>query len=464
MLSGAAVSLLSLLRKHEFNRTAIQQLHSHLIFASVHADCTSTPTILTLWNSVLRHYSLGSFPQEALFLFQHLQRRLRPGFFFDSFAYSFLIKAAANLTQPSIGKQVHSLSFKSGFHSHVYVQTALVDMYVNCQCLVESKNVFDEMPRRNSVTWNVLITGLIKWGELGFAQAVFNAMPEKNVVSWTSIIDGYTRTGKFNEALLLFREMAVSEGIKPSEVTLLTIFPAVWNLGHLKSCQMLHAYGEKSGINSFDIRVMNSLVDAYSKCGSINYASKVFDDISYERRNLVSWTSIISGFAMHGMAKEASNGFRMMQSANVKPNHITFLSVLHACSHGGLVDEGIEFFGKMVHGFGLQPNIKHYGCLIDMLGRAGRLEEAERMGLEIPNEISNVVIWRTLLGACSFHGNAELGQRVMQKIMELERTYGGDYVLLSNIFVDNGRYIDSEEVRRLMDEENAQKVPGFSFG
>ncbi|XP_019186118.1 PREDICTED: pentatricopeptide repeat-containing protein At1g09220, mitochondrial isoform X2 [Ipomoea nil] len=430
MLSGAAVSLLSLVRKHELKRTAIQQLHSHLIFASVHADCTSTPIVLTLWNSVLRHYSLGSFPQEALFLFQHLQRILRPGFFFDSFAYSFLIKAAANLTQPSIGKQ----------------------------------NVFDEMPSRNSVTWNVLITGLIKWGELGFARAVFNAMPEKNVVSWTGIIDGYTRTGKFNEALLLFREMAVSEGIKPSEVTLLTIFPAVWNLGHLKSCQMLHAYGEKSGINSFDIRVMNSLVDAYSKCGSINYASKAFDDISDERRNLVSWTSIISGFAMHGMAKEASNGFRMMQNANVKPNQITFLSVLHGCSHGGLVDEGVEFFGKMVHDFGLQPNIKHYGSLIDMLGRAGRLEEAERMALEIPNEISNnVVIWRTLLGACSFHGNAELGQRVMQKILEVERTYGGDYVLLSNIFVDNGRYIDSEEVRRLMDEENAQKVPAFSF-
>lgn len=344
------------------------------------------------------------------------------------------------------------------------MQTALVDMYVNCRCFVDSKNVFDEMSTRNNVTWNVLITGLIKWGELESARAVFDVMPEKNVVSWTGVIDGYTRMGKFNEALLLFREMVVSKGIKPSEVTLLTIFPAIWNVGHLKSCQMLHAYGEKSGINSFDIRVMNSLVDAYSKCGSIKCASKVFDDIAHEKRNLVSWTSIISGFAMYGMAKEASDGFKMMQSVNIKPNQITFLSVLHACSHGGLVDEGVEFFGKMVDDFGLQPNIKHYGSLIDMLGRAGRLEEAERIALEIPNEISNVVIWRTLLGACSFHGNAELGQRVMQKILELEKTYGGDYVLLSNIFVDNGRYIDSEGVRRLMDEENAQKVPGFSFG
>ncbi|RAL53248.1 hypothetical protein DM860_006920 [Cuscuta australis] len=460
---GTATSLLSLIRKYEFSRPAIQQLHSHLIFASTSTFSDATPIIFTIWNSILRHYSLGPIPQEAVFLFKHLQLKLPTGFFFDSFSYSFLIKAAAYLFQPVIGKQVHCLTLKSGFHSHVYVQTALLGMYVNCRCLVESCHVFQEMPVRNSVTWNAFITGLIRWGELSFARTVFDAMPEKNVVSWTGVIDGYTRVGKFNEALLLFREMVVSEGIKPSEITLLTIFPAIWNTGYLESCQMLHAYGVKSGINSFDIRVMNSLVDAYSKCGSIKSASKVFCDIEDERRNLVSWTSIISGFAMHGMAEEASDCFRMMQSANVRPNQITLLSVLHACSHGGLVDKGVEFFAKMVNGFGLRPNIKHYGSLIDMLGRAGRLEEAERIALEVPSDTSNVVIWRTLLGACSFHGNAEVGQRVMQKVMELEKTYGGDYVLLSNIFANDGRYIDSEGVRRLMDEENAQKVPGLSF-
>ncbi|CAH9088486.1 unnamed protein product [Cuscuta europaea] len=463
MHSATACSLLSFIRKHECNRPAIQQLHSHLIFAPACVVSASTPIIFTLWNSILRHYSLGPFPQEAFFLFKHLQLKLPPGFFFDSFSYSFLVKAAANLARPCIGKQVHCLTFKSGFHPHVYVQTALVDMYASSRCLVESQNVFEEMPVRNSVTWNAFITGLSKWGELRLARAVFDRMQEKNLVTWTGMIDGYTRTGKFIEALLLFHEMVVSEGIKPSEVTLLTIFPAIWNVGYLESCQMLHAYGEKSGINSFDIRVMNSLVDAYSKCGSIQCASKVFYDIADGRRNLVSWTSIISGYAMYGMAKEASDCFIMMESAHVRPNQVTLLSVLHACSHGGLVDVGVEFFVKMVNDFGLQPNIKHYGSLIDMLGRAGRLEEAERVALEVPNGISNAVIWRTLLGACSFYGNAELGQRVMQKVLELEKTYGGDYVLLSNIFANSGRYIDSEGVRRLMDEENAQKVPGLSF-
>ena len=152
-----------------------------------------------------------------------------------------------------------------------------------------------------------------------------------------------------------------------------------------------------------------------------------------------------------------------MQKECLKPNQITFLSVLNACSHGGLVEEGLKFFTKMVNKYQISPDVKHYGCLIDMLGRAGRLDEAEKMALEIPDYVVNVVIWRTLLGACSFHGNVEMGARVTRKILEMERKYGGDYVLLSNIFAGVGRFWDVERVRRLMDERNASKVPGLSF-
>nr|XP_016477662.1 PREDICTED: pentatricopeptide repeat-containing protein At1g09220, mitochondrial [Nicotiana tabacum]XP_033515220.1 pentatricopeptide repeat-containing protein At1g09220, mitochondrial [Nicotiana tomentosiformis]XP_033515221.1 pentatricopeptide repeat-containing protein At1g09220, mitochondrial [Nicotiana tomentosiformis] len=457
--------LLNLVKRHQNYRRAIQQIHTQLIFTTAENafNPSSIPIILTLWNSVIRHYSLGILPQEAFFLFQKLRFQYQKVIFFDSFTYLFLIKASANLEQFYIGKQLHCLSLKDGFESHVYVQTALVNMYGECGLVREAKKVFDKMPVRNSVTWNALISGFVKWGDVKVARAVFDAMPEKNVISWTGLIDGYTRMGRFNEALTLFREMVVVEGIKPSEVSLLAIFPAIWNVRCLECCQMVHAYGEKSGINAFDIRVMNSLVDAYAKCGSIDDAVRVFEDIIDERRNLVSWTSIISGCAMHGMAKEASDSYQMMVDAGVEPNRITFLSMLNACSHGGLVDEGLEFFRKMVDEFGIQPDIKHYGSLIDMLGREGRLVEAEEIALEIPNAMSNVVIWRTLLGACSFHDNADLGERVMQKIMEMENKYGGDYVLLSNILAGMGRYVDSEVVRRVMDEQNALKAPGLSF-
>ncbi|KAH6782676.1 hypothetical protein C2S51_007969 [Perilla frutescens var. frutescens] len=448
--------LLSLLHKHRRRRRSIQQIHCHLLVLDQRIGT------LALWNSIVKHYALSELPRDAVSLFKYLKNRSNPCSF-DSFTYSYLAKACANIERADVGNQLHCLTIKVGFDDHVHVQTALVNMYADAGCLVEAKNVFDGMPERNLVTWNVLLTGFVKWGEVGRARAVFDEMPEKNVVSWTGLIDGYTRVNRFDEALGLFQRMVVREGIKPTEVTLLAVFPSIWNVGSVEFCQMVHAYGEKSGLNMLDVRVMNCLIDAYSKSGSIGSAWRVFEDIVDEKRNLVSWTSIISGFAMHGMATEALDCYKRMESKGVKPNSITFLSVLSACSHGGLVVEGVEFYRKMVDDYGIAPKMKHFGTLIDMLGREGRLEEAEEIALGIPNEIGNVVLWRTLLGACSFHGNVEIGERVTRRVMELERKYGGDYVLLSNIFSAAGRFVDSERVRREMDHRNASKLPGITL-
>lgn len=382
---------------------------------------------------------------------------------YDSFTYTFLFYTCANLRSTLSVLQLHASVIKVGFQSHVYVQTALVYVYAVCGSLVEAMHVFHEMPERNSVTWNVMITGLAKWGHLQLAHSLFDHMPTRNVVSWTAIIDGYTRMNQPHEALAFFRKMVVYEYIEPSEISLLAIFPAISSLGALKTCRLVHAYGEKTGFNASDIRITNSLVDSYAKCGCIESASRFFEEISPKRKNIVSWTSIISSFAMHGMGKEAVESFERMEEGGMEPNRVTFLSVLNACSHGGLVEEGLKFFHKMLNGSNIVPDIKHYGCLIDTLGRAGRLEEAEKMALEIPAEIFNVVIWRTLLGACSFHGNIEIGERVNRKILEMEREYGGDYVLMSNIFAGVGMFGDAERLRKLMNERNVFKVPGHSM-
>lgn len=451
--------LQTLVLKHIARREVIQQIHAQLVIA---LEKIRPVTTAAIWNSLIRHYSLGSFPEEAINLFKHLQLHKHFPTSFDSYAYSFLIKACAILQQPNLGTQLHGRTVKSGFQNHLYVQTALVNMYADCGFLAGAQQVFDEMPERNSVSWNALITGFIKWGELGLARSLFDRMPNQDVVSWTGIIDGYARTNRHEVALSLFQTM-VGKGIKPSQVTVLAIFPAIWNLGCLESCQLIHAYGEKSGLNDSDVRVLNSLVDAYSKCGCMESAVKVFGFMDAKKRNLVSWTSVIAGFAMHGMGKQAVDSFRSMEAECLKPNRVTFLSILNACSHGGLVEEGLEFFRKLVNESLVEPDAKHYGCLIDMLGRAGRLEEAEKMALQISPEITNVVIWRTLLGACSFHGNVEMGERVMRKILDVERRYGGDYVLLSNLFAGFGRFADAENVRTQMDERNATKVPGLSL-
>ncbi|RDX66162.1 Pentatricopeptide repeat-containing protein, mitochondrial, partial [Mucuna pruriens] len=441
--------LLSLLLKDPSLRQPLQQVHSHIVTSGLfHYPFYNTLSCLLLFNNVIRCYSLGHYPHEALHFFiytQHCHTFLTyPSL--DTFSFAFLSHASAYPNCTHFGTQLHALVFKLAFHFHVYVQTGLLQMYSTSGLLVEAAQVFYQMPHRNLVTWNVFITGLIKWGEVQLACSVFNQMPTRSVVSWTLVIDGYTRTNQPMKALTLFREMVQVDGVEPTQVTLLTIFPAIANIGSIKICQSLHGYAEKRGFNAFDIRITNALIDLYAKCGCIASVSRFFQEIPDQRKNLVSWTSAISGFAMNGMGREALESFESMVKAGLRPNHVTFLSVLSACSHGGLVEEGLNFFVKMVQDCQLVPDIKHYGCVIDMLGRAGRLEEAEKVALQVPREVGNAVMWRTLLGACSVHNNVEIGQRVTRKILEMERGYGGDYVLMSNILVGVGRFKDAERL------------------
>jgi pentatricopeptide repeat protein len=339
------------------------------------------------------------------------------------------------------------------------VHTALTNMYVVCGHLVESRNAFDEMPVKNAVTWNVMITGFAAWGEVEYARLLFEKMPCRNVVSWTGLIDGYTRGCLYGEALVLFSNM-MAAGISPSEITVLAVVPAISNLGGILMGEMLHGYCEKKGLVS-DVRVRNSLIDLHAKIGSVGNSLKVFNEM-VDRRNLVSWTSIISGFAMHGRSIEAVELFADMRRAGIRPNRITFLSVINACSHGGLVEQGLDFFRSMVYEYNINPEVKHFGCIIDMLGRAGRLCEAEQIIEGLPMAV-NEVVWRILLGCCSKYGEVEMGERAIKKILELEREYGGDFAVLSNILNELGRFGDAELARKLVDERKVAKLSGLAY-
>uniref|UniRef100_A0A0A9FS18 Pentatricopeptide repeat-containing protein n=1 Tax=Arundo donax TaxID=35708 RepID=A0A0A9FS18_ARUDO len=210
-----------------------------------------------------------------------------------------------------------------------------------------------------------------------------------------------------------------------------------------------------------DVRVRNSLIDLYAKTGSIQSSLKMFNEM-LDRRNLVSWTSIISGFAMHGLSTEAVELFAEMRRTGIRPNRITFLSVLNACSHGGLVEHGLAFFKTMVYEYNMNPEVKHFGCIIDMLGRAGRLCEAEQIIGGLPMEV-NVVVWRILLGCCSKYGEVEMGQRAIKKILYLERESGGDFAVLSNMLNELGRFSDAEQARKLVDQRKTVKIPGLAL-
>ncbi|XP_020596825.1 pentatricopeptide repeat-containing protein At1g09220, mitochondrial-like, partial [Phalaenopsis equestris] len=451
--------LLSLLHRYPHLRHSLQ-LHSHLVTSGIHRHRISRSGIL-LWNTLIHRYSFGSSPLKALKIFQHMLAFCADDLPTDSFTFSFLIKAcaAASLVSPS-GFQLHSLVAKNGFTFHVYVHTALLNMYSCWGLTVNAQKVFDEMPEKNLVSWNAMITGLSKWGKMEMAKALFEQMPDRNVISWTGLIDGYTRVKKPEEAVSFFRVMG-AQGISPSEITVLAIIPAIANLGALDIGKTLHGYCVKVGIDLLDIRVQNSLIDMYAKCGSIENSVQVFEEMG-ERSNLVSWTSIISGFAMHGMAEKAVRFFEKMVREKIRPNRVTFLSLLNACSHGGLIEEGVRLFTLMVNEHGVEPELKHYSCLIDMLGRSGKVQEAEEIIAGLQVEV-NSIVWRTLLGCCSKHGEVEMAERVVRRIMALEIGCGGDYVVFSNMLTEAGRFMDAETIRRLLDDRNAVKIPGYSL-
>ncbi|CAA7037094.1 unnamed protein product [Microthlaspi erraticum] len=464
----------SLLRKNESNPRIIHQLHSHFTTTGLlllHPKQNSDT--LFLFNPLLRCYSLSESPLHAYFLYDQLQQlhflsdhqqtqRLPP---FGSFTYLFLLKATSNPRFPYLllGIGIHGLTVKLGFGIQVHVQTALIGLYLAAgNTIDDAYKVFDEMPERSPVTWNVMITGLTNLGEFEKALSFLEKMPNRTVVSWTTLIDGYARVNKPKEAILLFSRMVACDAIKPNEITILAILPAVWSFGDQRMCDSVHGYVAKRGFVKSDIRVTNSLIDAYAKCGCIQSALRFFLEIPNGRKNLVSWTTMISAFAMHGMGREAVSVFKDMERFGLKPNRVTMISVLNACSHGGLAEEEfLEFFDKMVSKYKITPDVKHYGCLVDMLRRKGRLAEAEKIALEIPID-QKAVVWRMLLGACRDYDDPEMAERVGGKLMELEKGHGGDYVLISNVFCGSGRFTDAQRFRKLMDVRGVAKLPGHS--
>ncbi|KAK9664462.1 hypothetical protein RND81_14G043500 [Saponaria officinalis] len=449
----------TLLNKFPSFRHVTQQIHSQL---TINGSLNQSPNtrIIFVFNTILRRYALGEFPKEAIFLYKQVTPSYSSGF--DSFTYSFLVKSCAKMWEQFLGFQFHGIVVQLGFECNVYVQTALLNMYVDFGFFGDAYKVFDEMPERNLVTWNVLITGLVKWGHIREAESLFRKMPEKNVVSWTSMIDGFTSVKNYLGAFNVFREMIVQGGIMPTEVSLLAISKAITGFGDLNKCRSIHAYSEKCGYNASYVQVANCLIDTYAKCGCITSASRLFEEILTGRRNLVTWTSMVAGFAMHGMAKEAKQGFEKMQKSGIKPNGVTFLSVLNAYSHSGLVQDGVELFERMIGDGFVTPDLKHYGAVVDMLGRAGRLNEADEIANRIENQIDSVVIWRTILGACSVHGHAAIAERATWKIQAMERGYGGDYVLMSNILTNRGKFSEAEEFRTLISKRNITKISGRS--
>lgn len=289
------------------------------------------------------------------------------------------------------------------------------------------------------------------------ARRVFDKRTEPCIVTYNAMITGYARSSRPNEALSLFRELQASN-LKPTDVTILSILTSCALFGALELGKWIHEYVKKNNFDQY-VKVNTALIDMYAKCGSLGDAVCVFENMSV--KDTQTWSAMIMAYATHGHGSRAILLFEEMKRVKVLPDEITFLALLYACTHTGLVEEGYGYFYSMTDKYAIIPGIKHYGCMVDLLGRAGRLEEAYKFIDELPIK-PTPILWRTLLSACSSKGNVELAKQVILKIFELDDSHGGDYVILSNLCARAGRWEDVNRLRKLMKDKGAVKVPGCS--
>lgn len=407
----------------------------------------------------------------------------------NNFTFTFLFQGCANFREFQLGRQLHGLVLKNSFAFDVFVKNSLIQFYSVCGDVKDGRCVFDEsndvdvvswnsmiggymrnseilhglelfgkMPERNDVSWNSLLGGLVKFGFLDDGFRVFKEMPRRSLVSWVVMISGHAQNGRPKEALALFREMQLLE-LEPNSAILVSVLSACSQLGALGHGNWIYSYLQKKSIK-IDSVLCAALIDMYAKCGSIDLAMQVF--FSSKERDVSAYTSAISGLAMNGRNMEAIQLFEQMKGEGISPDGISYVAILCACSHMGWVENGFHYFHSMSEHHGITPDLDHYACIVDLLGRAGWLNKAEKFITSMPIKPDNV-IWGTLLSACRVHGNTEMGQRVGNLLIELDKENDGSYILLSNIYAETMKGGEAEEVRNKMRERKIRRVPGYSL-
>lgn len=328
---------------------------------------------------------------------------------------------------------------------------------IKCGELEDAYSLFNRMPKRDKISWANLIDGYSKSGSVDFARSLFDRMPERDPVSFNSMMAGYVSNGYSMEALEIFWQMKACN-ISPDITTLLIALSAVAQLGKIEMGLEVHRYLEENRFR-LDGKLGVALIDMYAKCGSVEKAAKVFEDT--EERSVDHWNAMIGGFAIHGLGESAFLLLMEMERLSVKPDDITFIGALNACGHAGLVKEGLLCFELMRRVHKVEPKMQHYGCIVDILGRAGQIEEARRFVEEMPIE-PNDVIWRTLLSACKNHKKIDIGEPIAKNLIERDSCNPSFYVILSNMYAGIGEWEKVRKVRSMMRERNVEKLPGCS--
>ncbi|KAJ6826426.1 pentatricopeptide repeat-containing protein-like [Iris pallida] len=380
----------------------------------------------------------------------------------DRFTFTFLLKSCSHRRDASNGQSLHSHTIKLSFHADLFINNALIFLYSTCGLIESAYKVFEDMPHRDIVSENSILIAYLRCGDLDAALGMFTEMRVRNVRTWNSIISGFIRGGRCKEALDMFREMLVSAdgAVRPDKITVASVISACSSLGALEQGRWLHGYLKRQRLE-FDVVIGTALVDMYGKCGCVERAVEVFEEMP--RRDVLAWTAVISALAVHGLGEEAFARLEEMERHGVKPNNVTFGALLSACAHSGMVGRGRWCFDVMRRVYAIEPQLQHYACMVYLLGRAGHFGEAERLIGSMPME-PDLFVWGALLGACRMHGNVELGERVAGYLIRLDPHNHAYYIVLSDIYADAKRFEDVKRVRAFMKEHEIKKTsPGCSM-
>ncbi|XP_073129420.1 pentatricopeptide repeat-containing protein At1g09190 [Henckelia pumila] len=425
--------------------------YAHLVFHH-----SPNPNIL-LFNSLVKGYSLCGPYIHSITMFSNMTRR---GIWPDEFTFAPLLKACANLRELNLGLAVYKQVLVFGFERFASIRIGLLELCVNCERMREAKRVFDEMCTRDVIAWNLIIRGFCRCGDMEMGLSLFREMGQRSIVSWNTVISCLAQSGRLTDVLGLFREM-LYQGFEPDEATIVTILPVCARLGEVDIGNWVHSFVQSSGIYAEYVSIGNSLVDFYCKCGDLERALMVFEDMP--RKNVVSWNSMISGLALNGKGELGVELFeRMTNHCSIGPNDATFVGVLACCVHAGLLQKGRDLFSSMVKNHRIQPKLEHYGCMVDLLGRSGSVEEAYGIMQTMPMK-PNAVIWGALLSGCRAKGEMELAERAVKELINLEPWNSGNYVVLSNIYAERGDWSGVEETRMLMKQNRVSKTVGQSL-
>ncbi|KAL8512461.1 hypothetical protein ACS0TY_018802 [Phlomoides rotata] len=412
------------------------------------------PNLFT-WNTIIRGFCQSSDPRVAILLFIQMLAgsTVRP----ENLTYPSVFKAYTQLGLAKDGAQLHGRIIKLGLELDSFVRNSIIHMYASCGLLGKARKLFDEMRDSDVIAWNSMVMGYAKRGNVEESWRLFSEIPFRNEVSWSTMISGFVRNGRWIEALDLFHEMQERE-IRASEFTLVSALNACAKLGALEQGKWIHEYIKRNENNELNVIVVTAIIDMYCKCGDIENALQVFE--TSPRKGLSCWNSMMIGLATNGFVEEVFELFSKLESSNHRPDSVSFIGLLTASNHSVQVDKARMYLRMMKETYGIEPRIEHYGCMVDVFGRAGLIEEAAEFIKSMPIS-PDAVIWGSLLSACSYHQNIDVAKWASQNLILSDPNDTSAHVLMSNVYAASGDFKKAVDERMKM--KKMEKQPGCSL-